>query len=56
MLTRRTLLASLAFATVSAPFAGASAEVYPSRQITMVVPFPAGGPTDTIARIVSERM
>ena len=56
MLTRRTLLASLAFATVSAPFAGASAEVYPSRQITMVVSFPAGGPTDTIARIVSERM
>jgi tripartite-type tricarboxylate transporter receptor subunit TctC len=56
MLTRRTLLASLAFAAVAAPIAEASAEVYPSRQITMVVPFPAGGPTDTIARIVSERM
>ena len=56
MLTRRTLLASLAFAAVSAPIAEASAEVYPSRPITMVVPFPAGGPTDTIARIVSERM
>jgi tripartite-type tricarboxylate transporter receptor subunit TctC len=56
MLTRRTLLASLAFAAVSAPIAGASAEVYPSRSITMVVPFPAGGPTDTIARIVAERM
>jgi tripartite-type tricarboxylate transporter receptor subunit TctC len=56
MLTRRTLLASLAFATVSAPIGEASAEVYPSRLITMVVPFPAGGPTDTIARIVSERM
>jgi len=56
MLTRRTLLASLAFATVSAPIGKASAEVYPSRLITMVVPFPAGGPTDTIARIVSERM
>jgi tripartite-type tricarboxylate transporter receptor subunit TctC len=56
MLTRRTLLASLAFAAVSAPIAEASAEAYPSRQITMVVPFPAGGPTDTIARIVSERM
>lgn len=56
MLTRRTLLASFAFAAVSAPIAVASAEVYPSRTITMVAPFPAGGPTDTIARIVSERM
>src|SRR5262249_50769032 len=56
MLTRRTLLASLAFAATSAPVSEASAEVFPSRQIIVVVPFPAGGPTDTIARIVSERM
>jgi tripartite-type tricarboxylate transporter receptor subunit TctC len=34
----------------------ASAQVYPSRPITMVVPYPAGGPTDVIARIVVERM
>jgi tripartite-type tricarboxylate transporter receptor subunit TctC len=33
-----------------------SAQVYPSRPITMVVPYPAGGPTDVIARIVAERM
>ena len=56
MPTRRTLLASLAFAALSAHNLSASAEVYPSRPIIMVVPFPAGGPTDTIARIVSERM
>jgi tripartite-type tricarboxylate transporter receptor subunit TctC len=56
MMTRRTLLASLAFAAFTAHLAHASAQVYPSRQITMVVPFPAGGPTDTIARVVSERM
>jgi tripartite-type tricarboxylate transporter receptor subunit TctC len=56
MLTRRTLLASLAFAAVSAHIAEASAEAYPSRPIAMIVPFPAGGPTDTIARIVSEPM
>ncbi|MGO9360253.1 MAG: tripartite tricarboxylate transporter substrate-binding protein [Xanthobacteraceae bacterium] len=29
---------------------------FPSREITLIVPFAAGGPTDTIARIVSERM
>ncbi len=34
----------------------AEAETYPSRPITMVVPFPAGGPTDTLARILADRM
>jgi tripartite-type tricarboxylate transporter receptor subunit TctC len=56
MLARRRLLASLLCATVSAHIAAASAQVYPSRPITMIVPFPAGGPTDTIARILSGRM
>jgi tripartite-type tricarboxylate transporter receptor subunit TctC len=56
MIARRTVLAALAFAAVSVPLASASAELYPSRPITIVVPFPAGGPTDTIARIVSEQM
>ena len=56
MLTRRTLLVSLVCAAVSAHIAEASAQVYPSRPITMIVPFPAGGPTDTIARIMSERL
>ena len=38
-------------------FAGtAFAQDYPNRQITMVVPFSAGGPTDTVARLVAERM
>lgn len=34
----------------------ALAQQYPSRPITLVVPFPAGGPTDTLARILGERM
>lgn len=36
--------------------APAFAQIYPDRQINMVVPFSAGGPTDTVARLVAERM
>jgi tripartite-type tricarboxylate transporter receptor subunit TctC len=34
----------------------ARAQSYPSRQITMIVPFAAGGPADTVGRILAERM
>src|SRR5258708_15457638 len=34
----------------------AAAQTYPARPITIIVPFSAGGPTDTIARIMGERM
>lgn len=34
----------------------AQAQTYPSRPIKMVVPFPAGGPTDGMARIISDRL
>src|SRR5438552_12274793 len=33
-----------------------SAQTYPAKPMTMVVPYAAGGPTDTIARIMAERM
>src|SRR6202165_4215811 len=32
------------------------AENYPTRAITMIVPFPAGGATDTLARFLAEKM
>jgi tripartite-type tricarboxylate transporter receptor subunit TctC len=34
----------------------AQAQTYPSRPVTIIAPFPAGGPLDTIARIVAEPM
>lgn len=34
----------------------AAAEGYPTRPITMIVPFPAGGATDTLARFLAEKM
>ncbi len=34
----------------------AAAQAYPSRPVTMIVPASAGGPTDAIARVLSERM
>jgi tripartite-type tricarboxylate transporter receptor subunit TctC len=36
--------------------AAASAQTYPAKPLIMVVPFAAGGPTDVLARIMSERM
>jgi tripartite-type tricarboxylate transporter receptor subunit TctC len=42
--------------TVFAGIVGAQAQTYPSRSITLVVPFPPGGSTDAAARIMAERM
>jgi tripartite-type tricarboxylate transporter receptor subunit TctC len=35
------------------PFGNAAAQLYPPRAVTMIVPFPAGGATDTLARILA---
>jgi tripartite-type tricarboxylate transporter receptor subunit TctC len=49
------LAAGAAALPAVSPFARAQA-AYPSRPITILVPVPAGGPTDAIARIMAERM
>jgi tripartite-type tricarboxylate transporter receptor subunit TctC len=46
----------LAIMIAASTAAAAQAQTYPARPVTMVVPFPAGGSTDTLARIISERM
>jgi len=49
-------LLAVAIALLAAGAFAARADNYPSHVITLVVPYPAGGPTDTIARILAERM
>ena len=48
------LLAAIAIAATLV--GSAQAQTYPLRPITIVVPFPAGGPTDALARVLAERM
>ena len=50
-------LRTISFAAVALlTSAGALADTYPSRPITLVVGFPAGGGADTVARIVSDKL
>src|SRR5438094_7134537 len=49
-------LIAIAVAFLSTSLASAAAELYPARPITVVVPYPAGGPTDTLARILADHM
>src|SRR5215207_4456393 len=50
------LFVAAACSVTFAGITGATAQTYPVRPITMVVPFAAGGPNDTAARILVDRM
>src|SRR4051812_45494265 len=56
MQMQKMVLASVAVAATFGIAASATAQVYATRPITMIVPFPAGGPSDVLTRILADRM
>jgi tripartite-type tricarboxylate transporter receptor subunit TctC len=53
-MSRRTFVKTSAAASLSVISASAKAATYPTRPISMIVPYGAGGPTDTIGRIIAD--
>jgi tripartite-type tricarboxylate transporter receptor subunit TctC len=48
--------AAVALALAASAIDGALAQTYPTRSMSMVIPFAAGGPTDVLGRILGQRM
>ena len=58
-ISRRVATAALASVVCTAVFGAAPAQAqpaFPSKPITMIVPFPPGGPTDLVARVIAQQM
>src|SRR5215470_14264065 len=49
-------LLAIAFAVLAGACTVSAQESYPSRPVTMIVPYPPGGVTDTLARVLADRM
>jgi tripartite-type tricarboxylate transporter receptor subunit TctC len=56
MITKRAVLAAILAGSIAAAAGSASAQTYPARTIKILVPFPAGGPTDLVARLAADRL
>src|ERR1700759_2468276 len=57
MISRRNLLPALTAIALAAGIPALSvAQTYPTKPITLIVPYPAGGPTDTLARILADHL
>ncbi|RAI45983.1 Bug family tripartite tricarboxylate transporter substrate binding protein [Rhodoplanes roseus] len=54
--SRRSALRILAGSSVLAPAVVRAQDSFPSRPVTMIVPFPAGGPTDVTARVLADKL
>jgi tripartite-type tricarboxylate transporter receptor subunit TctC len=56
MKLHRQILAAAAALAALAAASSAGAQTYPSRPVTVIVPFAAGGPTDVLTRIITDKM
>jgi len=56
MKLRRHIMAAAFLAALTAVISPAWADSYPSRPVTVIVPFAAGGPTDVLTRIITDKM
>lgn len=54
--SRRHALKTMAAAAACASLPAYASDVYPSRTVTLIVPFPAGGTTDIVARLIAQRL
>src|ERR1700740_749404 len=50
------MVSAMAVLGLAATLATAAAQQYPSRTVTIIVPYPAGGPTDETARMIAQSL